>query len=471
MAGIASIARDMTAQRRAERAAEESRSHVEALMNAQDQLMALVDRRGIVLEGNEALGRHWGVSIPSLRGRDLFQGIDRRTAILWRRALGRCFRQGTPQHWEEGHGGRHYEIDAFPVSSGGEVRRAAVALRDVTERVRSRRTLEDLEGRYRALFENVRDLLIVVDPEDRRILDVNAATLDELGYSREEMVALAIDDLVAPADIPPGEIDRRAEEARRTGRADFDTVLRRRDGSTFPAEVRSRVVAFGDRVAILGAARNVSARVEAQGLPERSLKDRELHLKELHHRVINTLATILSLLSVEERRSPFPEAQEALRRTAHRVRAMASLYDQLRPTDQGASSIDLGSYLAAVARSFAGAPGDRSTPAVCCTCSPTPLDPRRSVVCGLIVNELVTNALKHAFSPGAPGTVEVNLVSQGPEVEVRVADNGVGLPPGMEEGRPGSSGMELVHLLTSQLEGRLTVSREGGTTWTLRFPR
>jgi len=93
------------------------------------------------------------------------------------------------------------------------------------------------------------------------------------------------------------------------------------------------------------------------------------------------------------------------------------------------------------------------------------------VVCGLIVNELVTNALKHAFSPGAPGTVEVNLVSQGPEVEVRVADNGVGLPPGMEEGRPGSSGMELVHLLTSQLEGRLTVSREGGTTWTLRFPR
>gem|GEM_PF-1082035 len=472
VAGIASIARDMTAQRRAERAAEENRSHVEALMNAQDQLMALVDRRGGVLEGNEALARHWGISRLSLRGRGLFQNMDRRTATLWRRALGRCFRQGAPQHWEEEYGGRHYEIDAFPVTSpGGEVRRAAVTLRDVTERIRSRRALKDLEGRYQALFENVRDLLVVMDPEERRILEVNAATLEELGYSRGEMEGRRVDDFNDPAALPPEEIARRAEEARRAGRADFETVLRRRDGSAFPAEVHTQAVSFGDRVAILGAARNVSARVEAQRLLERSLKERELHLKELHHRVKNTLATILALLSVEERRSPSPEAQEALGRTARRVRTMASLYDQLRPTDQGASSIDLGSYLATVARSFAGEPEDRGTPAVCCTCSPTPLDLRRSVACGLIVNELVTNAVKHAFAPGAPGTVEVDLVSQGPEVEVRVADDGVGLPPGMEEGRPGSSGMELVRLLTSQLEGRLTVSREGGTTWTLRFPR
>ncbi len=465
--GIASIARDMTAQRQMEQALEESQGNARALLNAPDHIMALVDRQGRILECNEALARHWKVPVESLRGKSIFQKQDRDVAALRWKMLMHCLREGQPQHLVDEHRGHFYELDGFPVLQDGEVPRVAISVRDITDRIRVQNALKETEERYRSLFENARDAIFVVDPEDGRILETNATAREELGYSREELLNLFLWDFSVDPSSDGGK--RRLQDVKNSGRATFETQHRRRDGTLFPVEVRAQRIFFGNRVAVMGLSRDISERLQARQLLERSLEEKQLHLKELQHRVKNTLATILSLLSIEERRASSAEAKAGFQSTAFRVQTMAALYDKLHQTEQG-SSVDLGSYLASVAHALlSSALGSRRVE-LRCVCPRIPLDLRRSVACGLIVNELLTNALKHAFPSGASGSLELRLASENSELELCVADDGIGLPPEAEKGRPGSSGMQLVNLLTSQLEGHMTVSREKGTAWTLNFP-
>lgn len=465
--GIASIARDMTDHRRMEQALEESQGNARALLNAPDHIMALVDRQGRILECNEALARHWKVPVASLRGKSIFQKQDREVASQRWMLLERCLREGTPQHLEDEHRGHFYELDGFPVFQDGQVPRAAISVRDITDRILVQNALKETEERYRSLFENARDAIFVVDPDDARILETNATAREELAYSREELLNLHMYDI--SVDMPPEDVKKRLQDIKRTGQAMFETTHRRKDGSLLPVEMRAQLIFFGNRVTVMGLARDISERLQARQILQRSLEEKQIHLKELQHRVKNTLATILSLLSIEERRATNPEAKEGFRNTAFRVQTMASLYDKLHQTEQG-SSVDLGTYLTSVAHALlSSALGNRRVE-LRCDCPHIPLDLRRSVACGLIVNELLTNALKHAFPPGTSGALNLRMTSEGPELTLCIADDGVGLPPDAEKGRPGSSGMQLVNLLTSQLEGQMTISREKGTTWTLRFP-
>ena len=201
-----------------------------------------------------------------------------------------------------------------------------------------------------------------------------------------------------------------------------------------------------------------------------SLNEKEVLLKEIHHRVKNNLQVITSMLKLQSSQVDDPAVQIALQDSQNRVQSMALIHEKLyQSADLGV--IDFAGYLESLAnfllRSYN--PGEKQ---VCLRVEvqPVGLGIDAAVPCGLIVNELVSNALKHAFPNGNGGEVTIQLSSQeNGQVELSIADNGVGLPENVDLENTPSLGLQLVNALVGQLEGSLELRRDQGTQYTLRF--
>ena len=189
-----------------------------------------------------------------------------------------------------------------------------------------------------------------------------------------------------------------------------------------------------------------------------SLKEKEALLKEVHHRVKNNMQVITSLLRLEANRIDHPTTRGVLKDMQNRILAMASLHEALYRSNNFAQ-VDLGSYLKELTtqlqRSLVVSP-DQITLKV--ELLPVGLDLDQAVPCGLIVNELVSNALKHGFPNGRCGEVraEAAWVSEG-LLRLRISDNGIGLSPDFAEVRVKSLGLQLVADLARQLGGSLVI--------------
>ena len=187
----------------------------------------------------------------------------------------------------------------------------------------------------------------------------------------------------------------------------------------------------------------------------------------------NNLQVVSSLLNLQRARIDDPKTRAALEDSQSRVRSIALLHEQLYRSTE-VSRIDLGRYVEGLASGLGGA-GAR-------TAASTRVEVRADAIlvsleaavpCGLVVNELLTNAVKHAFE-GTDGArrVEVEVRAKGAEVEITVSDDGVGLPPDFDPEGPKSLGLQLVRSLVTQLAGRLAFARapSGGTRVTFAFP-
>jgi two-component sensor histidine kinase len=206
---------------------------------------------------------------------------------------------------------------------------------------------------------------------------------------------------------------------------------------------------------------------------EASLKEKELLLREVHHRVKNNLQVLSSLLRLQSRQVQAPEDRGLFDESQNRIRSIALLHERLcRSRDL--ARIDFAAYVEdLVAQVFRAFGVDRAR--ISCT---TDIDGvffgiDTAIPCGLIINELVSNALKHAFSEGAEGRIEVSIrpLEKG-EYQLTVADNGEGMPAAANDagGEGRSLGMRLVSILAEdQLHGSITVKNDSGTAFHVRF--
>jgi two-component sensor histidine kinase len=201
-----------------------------------------------------------------------------------------------------------------------------------------------------------------------------------------------------------------------------------------------------------------------------NLKEREVLLQEVHHRVRNNLQVISSLINMQVRQSTEQKNRDALTDCRTRIEAIALIHEALYQSDDY-SEIPFSEYarnlstnlfhLAAVAPSMVALELEIADVA---------LTVDKAIPCGLILNELVINALKHAFPEGRRGTVRIGLRHVGPErLALRVEDDGVGMPAHVDLSRSGRLGLQLVRTLAGQLDAELSVRREGGTSFELSF--
>gem|GEM_PF-1829179 len=193
-------------------------------------------------------------------------------------------------------------------------------------------------------------------------------------------------------------------------------------------------------------------------------------LRELQHRVKNSMAVIASLVSIESEKVSAPEAKASLETLGARVSALASLYDILYNTG-GIGDIDLVEYIGRVVDSASESLGaDMRAIAVERDLAPASIDMKRAVSIGLIINELVTDCLKHAFPGGRRGTVTVRLSREADDLMLEIADDGVGFPSGLDPAASGGFGLKLVELLAAQLKAEYSIATDGGSRFRLRFP-
>jgi two-component sensor histidine kinase len=191
-----------------------------------------------------------------------------------------------------------------------------------------------------------------------------------------------------------------------------------------------------------------------------SLREREVMLKEVHHRVKNNLQIVNSLLYLQANSSEDLELREALHKGQQRILSMAMIHEELYRSED-LSSVDMCAYTRRLCDNFTGM--TRNHVQVHCQTGQLLLPITMSIPCGLILNEFLTNALKYAYPEGQEGEIRVLVSESEGKIQLVVEDDGAGLPAGFREdciidAKPGSLGLTLVQGLVDQLGGSLTIS-------------
>lgn len=200
----------------------------------------------------------------------------------------------------------------------------------------------------------------------------------------------------------------------------------------------------------------------------RSLKEKEVMLKEIHHRVKNNMQVIYSLLNLQAKGSADEKVRSILVESRDRVNSMALIHEKLYQSKDMAS-IDFRDYLQCLAQNISGTYRRRDVQ-VSVDMDSLAFDINVGIPCGLIVNELVSNSLKYAFPDGRAGTITLGIRKKEEGIFVlTVADNGIGFPPEVDFRNTLSLGMKLVNVLTGQIHGTIELSRAEGTTFSITF--
>jgi PAS domain S-box-containing protein len=325
---------------------------------------------------------------------------------------------------------------------------------------------------YRLLIDELQDYAIfLVDPEGR-VVSWNAGAERLLGWAEEDILGQSAFVVFVPEDLAAGDHLRELEQAAAEGRAENERWHQRKDGSRFwgsgiMAGIRD------DAGALLGFGKIMRDRTAQRQLEEdlrASLREKEVLLQEIHHRVKNNLQVISSVLSLQSDTLGEGEAIAAFQDAQARIHSMALIHEILYQSSNLAQ-VNLAAYTRRLAaellRSYQVEP-ERLRLVV--ETDEVWLSAEKAVPCGLILNELVANCVKHAFPDGRSGTVRVTLRAEADaQVVLSVGDSGVGFPPGIDFRHTDSLGLQLVGLLTEQLGGTLTLDRSEGTRFTIRF--
>jgi PAS domain S-box-containing protein len=217
---------------------------------------------------------------------------------------------------------------------------------------------------------------------------------------------------------------------------------------------------------------DISDRKRAQLRIQESLQEKEVLLQEIHHRVKNNLQIICSLLDLQAQHIEEAALLEMFRESQHRVRSMALVHEKLYQS-QDCAKINFAEYIESLTSYlFQAYAVDAANVALMLDIDKVILDIDTAIPCGLIINELVSNALKHAFYSHAEGEINVALkaISE-QDFLLRVRDNGRGLPANFDLNKVKSLGLQLVKVLTKQLEGTLEINGENGTEFCIRFSK
>ena len=202
---------------------------------------------------------------------------------------------------------------------------------------------------------------------------------------------------------------------------------------------------------------------------EASLKEKDVLLKEIHHRVKNNLQIIISLLNLQSGYIKDETTLKAVKDGQSRVRSMALVHEKFYQSDT-VTEIDFGEYLKKLCQFLYQSYGDKTDRIdVAIQGDEVLLDMDTAMPCALLVNEVVSNAYKYAFPGQRKGTIEIKLKKQSGKTVLGISDNGVGFPAGYDFEKSDSLGMQLVQALTSQIDGELKVSHENGSSFEVSF--
>ncbi len=337
------------------------------------------------------------------------------------------------------------------------------------EKQQAERDLRESEARFRKMADAA-PVLIWMAGREAKCTYFNLPWLTFTGRTLEQEVGEGWTEVIHPADREQ-RMESYLSAFAAQERFEMEYRLRRADGTyRWVLDLGTPLfVQDGTFEGYIGSCVDITERKEAEEQLLASLKEKEVLLKEVHHRVKNNMQVIYSLFNLQANQSRVPEVRAVLKENQNRVRTLALVHEQLYRA-KNLSRIDFGVYLNDLATNLMRSLCSQGTVELVFDLQPVYLGVDVAIPCGLIVNEVLSNALKHAFPDGHRGSVEIGLRKmETGEICLRVKDNGVGLPAGFDYRHAETLGLKLVGTLTHQLKGILSVKGENGTEIAIKF--
>jgi len=471
--GVGAISHDITERKRMEAALLENehrfRQHFTSLNDGFYLSQILRDEMGRAcdyryLEVNPAFEQVMGLSRDQIVGKR-YKELSRADPVSgWLEIFSQVATTGVPANYcfYSNTYCRHFETFAFRPAED----QFAVLVTDVTERKRA----EESKAALAAIVESSGDA-IIGKTLDGTITSWNGGAQQIFGFRADEMVGQPVTCII-PSDLQGEEVT--ILERLRCGQsiAHYETVRLAKDGRHVPVSLTISAIqnASGTIIGASKIARDITERKRAEERIAASLREKEVMLKEIHHRVKNNLQVISSLLNLQTNSLDDPALRGLFQDMRDRVRSMALVHEKLYQSESLAS-VDFAEYARSLIGFLSRAHSRPQTKVgLALDLKSVSLPVERAVPCGLILNELLTNAFKHAFRGRAQGEITTTL-DTGPHRRVclRVSDNGVGLPAGVNWRESSSLGLRLIHLLAGQLDATVEVCAGGGTDFLITF--
>ncbi|MEE8432219.1 MAG: histidine kinase dimerization/phosphoacceptor domain -containing protein [Candidatus Desulfatibia sp.] len=345
----------------------------------------------------------------------------------------------------------------------GEISEKTVSLeKEISERKQTEASLKESESRYRTFFEQDSDGVVVLDLEAAELIEFNDQVCRQLGYSKEEFALLRVSDIEAKETAK--EIQAHIRKISSEGYDDFETLQRTKQGEIRHVHVTAQMIEIAGHPVCHCIWRDITDRKQAEEKIKSSLKEKEVLLSEIHHRVKNNMQVIISLLNLQADKIEDKKYADILKKSQNRILSMALVHEQLYQSKDFAN-IDFGEYVKSFVNSLSVAHGvDTNKVKLNIDINDISFDLENAIPCGLIINELVSNSLKHAFPRQREGNISIALQpTNEDELELTVSDDGVGIPEDLDIEQTDTMGLHLVKMLAEQLEGKIELNRTEGT--------
>ena len=481
----ANLLADAIRRDRAERRLAESENWLRTIFETEPECVKILDREGRLKDMNPAGLRMIGAeSLDQVRGELILPVIAPEFHQRFVDASAAIFR-GESRSLEfeiiSLKGDRRW-VDSTKVplrNTDGEITDLLAVTRDVTHSKRALRELRESELRFRQLAENLKQVFWLVERTDlaaSKIVYISPAYEQIWARSCDSLYAdpMSWIDAIHPDDqaLASGTLQRQFH-----GEA-TDVVYRilRPDGTVRRIHNRAFPICddAGTVLRIAGIADDITEKQLAEdalraseGQLRESLAEKETLLREIHHRVKNNLQIVSSLLHFQGRKLTDPDAAGIIRDGKSRLQAMILVHEQLYRASH-LDRIEFGEYIRRLTdemvRSYESAAGAFELEV---TTEPVSLPIETALPLGMIVNELVTNAFKHAHPEGGSGRIEIGLEQAGNELKIRVADDGQGIPDSVDFEHPETFGLQLVRNLVSQIDGTISFQHGRGAVATI----
>lgn len=343
------------------------------------------------------------------------------------------------------------------------VKQASIALK----RQQTEYALKESEAKFRTLAELAPTAICIIESAEK-CLYVNKYWETLTGYSAAETMQIGPIDLIPPENRP--ELLKSLQQAflgtLPPGGAELEII--RKDGQTRWISYQAKLIDYAGKPAILATAMDITERKTAAIKIQNLLNEKEILLREVHHRIKNNMTAIESLLTLQMRRVQLPETISALQDATSRIKSMGVLYEKLYRSSNF-NEIEIKDYLITLINEVVWLFPNPDSVKIQSKIENFSIDARISFPLGIMINELLTNSMKHAFIGRKKNRITVTATCCNQHVTIIIEDNGSGIPESIDFTQSSGFGLQLVNLLTEQIDGQIRLERGNGSKFTIEF--